>query len=231
MKRHSGTKRASRLLLWKLRLRAAAAALGAVAFGSAYFFVRQAFKDGVWRFDFYLFNKSLAAASLFLIALSMLLTSVHFLSRRPRRTLAYRKHLGLAGFWTGAAHGLASHFFLPEKFPLFSWMAGHPAEAGLGLAALALFGGMAVLSLSSVKGKLGGERWRRLLRWAGYAALVLAAVHAGALKWTSWTKYFRTFSSVLPSFSLPVVLFAAATLILRLTVLVFGRRRKARTPS
>lgn len=224
LKRHAGTKQASRLLLWKLRLRAAAAALGAVAFGSVYFFVRQAFKDGVWRFDFYLFNKSLATASLFLIALSMILTSVHFLSRRPSRALTYRKHYGLAGFWTGAAHGLASHLFLPDEFPLFSWMAGHLVEAGLGLAALALFGGMAVLSLAPVKGRLGGEKWRTCLRWAGYSALVLAAAHAGAIKWASWTNYFRTFSSVLPSFSLPVVLFAASAVLLRLVVRAVGRR-------
>jgi len=224
-----GARGVCRFLLWKLRLRAAAAALGAVAFGSAYFFVRQAFKDGVWRFDFYLFNKSLATASLFLIALSMILTSVHFLSRRPRRALAYRKHCGLAGFWTGAAHGLASHLFLPEKFPLFSWIAGHPAEAGLGFAALAFFGWMAVLSLASVKGRLGGEKWRKCLRWAGYSALVLAGVHAGTLKWASWTKYLRTFSSVLPSLSLPVVLFAAAALGLRLVVRV-RRRQDDRLP-
>ena len=194
----------STALLWKLRLRAAAAALAAVVFGGLYFFVRQAIKDDVWRFDFYLFNKSLATASLFLIALSLFLTSIHFISRRPRRALAYRKHYGLAGFWTGAAHGLASHLFLPEKFPLPSWIARHPAEAVLGLTALALFGGMAVLSLASVKGRLGGALWRRVLRFSGYTALILAGVHAGVLKWASWMKYIKTFESVLPSLTLPV---------------------------
>ncbi len=217
-------RRSPKSLLWKLRLRGAASALAAVAFGSLYFFVRQAFKDGIWRFDLYLFNKSLATASLFIIALSMLLTSIHFLSRKPRRALAYRKHYGLAGFWTGVIHGLVSHVFLPEKFPLPEWIGRHPLQAGLGLAALTAFGGMAVLSLASVKGRIGGRRWRIWLRWAGYAALVLAGAHAALLKWTSWTNYFKSFESILPSLSLPVVLCAAAAALLR-PALWAARRR------
>ncbi|MBM3296043.1 MAG: hypothetical protein FJY83_00405 [Candidatus Aminicenantes bacterium] len=205
-------------MLWRLRLRAAGVSLAAVAFGAAYFFVRQAIKDSIWRFDLYLFNKALAVASLFLVSLSLLLTSIRFFSRRPRRGLAHRKHFGLAGFWTGAVHGLVSHVFLAGKFPLPAWMARNPLAAGLGLAALALFGWMAVLSLAKIKGKMGGERWRKTLRTAGYAALVLAALHAASLKWGSWTKYLSTFESVLPSLSLPAVLFAAAVVLLRLFV-------------
>ena len=93
--------------------------------------------------------------------------------------------------------------------------------------ALAVFGGMAILSLSEVKGRVGGERWRKLLRYAGYAGLILAVAHTGLLKWESWTNFFRTFDPVLPSLSLPVALFGAAVLLLRLAAWIAGKKRRA----
>jgi hypothetical protein len=204
--------------LWKLRLRAAAIALAAIAFGGFYFFVRQRLKDGLWAFDLYLFNKSLATASLFLVALSMMLTGIGYFSRRPGRALALRKHYGLAGFWVGLAHGLVSHLCLPDKFPLASWAFEHPAASASGLAALLLFGTMAAFSNAGAKSRVGGELWRKGLRYAGYAALVVACIHAGILKGASWATYLGSFRSVLPSLSLPVVVFAAGAVVLRLIV-------------
>ena len=204
--------------LRKLRLRSVAAAAAAIAFGSLYFFVRQQLKDGVWGFDLYLFNKSLATASLFLVTLSMILTGIGYFSRRPGRALAFRKHYGLAGFWVGSAHGLVSHLLLPSRFPLSTWAFEHPVASATGLAALVLFGAMAASSSAGAKGRLGGELWRKGLRYAGYAALIIASVHAGVIKWASWTKYLRTFGSVLPSLSLPVVLFAVAAVVLRIFI-------------
>lgn len=203
--------------LRKLRLRAAAVALISIAFGSLYFFVRLNFKDGIWRFDLYLFNKSLATASLFLISL-MIMTGIGYFSRGPGRALAYRKHYGLAGFWLGLTHGLVSHALLPSRFPLSSWAFEHPVASATGIAALLLFGAMATSSNAEIKGRLGGDLWRKSLRYMGYAALVIACVHAGILKWASWTTYLRTFESVLPSLSLPVVLFAVAAVVLRIFV-------------
>ncbi len=204
--------------LRKLRLRAAAVAMAAIAFGSLYFFVRLRLKDGLWAFDLYLFNKSLATASLFLVALSMILTGIGYFSRRPGKALALRKHYGLAGFWVGLGHGLVSHLGLPDRFPLASWAFEHPAASASGWLALLLFGTMAVFSNAGAKSWVGGKLWRKGLRYAGYAALVVACVHAGILKWASWANYFGSFSSVLPSLSLPVVVFAAAALVLRLVV-------------
>jgi hypothetical protein len=204
--------------LRKLRIRSTAAAFSSIAFGALYFFVRQKLKDGIWDFDLYLFNKALATASLFLVSLSMILTGIGYFSRRPGRALAYRKHLGLAGFWTGLTHGLVSHGLLPDRFPLASWMLEHPLASATGLVSLLFFGVMAAISKAKVKGRLGGVLWRKGLRYLGYAALVAAAVHAGILKWASWAKYLRTFESVLPSLSLPIVLFAFAAVILRIIV-------------
>jgi hypothetical protein len=210
----------------KLRVRAAGTALAAIAFGCLYFLVRQYFKDAVWRFDLALLNKSLGTAALFLVALSMFLTGVAYFSRRSNRPLAYRKHYGLAGFWTALVHGAVNHFLLPA--------AGLQPERKLdaavsdvpGLAALVLFGAMAFLSNAGAKGRLGGETWRKALRYGGYAALVLAVGHTALLKWASWLKYLRTFDSVLPSLSLPVAAFAASAIILRLAVWAFEARKK-----
>ena len=75
---------------------------------------------------------------------------------------------------------------------------------------------MTVLSIPRVKARVGGGTWRKLLRYSGYSGLLLAVAHTGLLKWESWMNFFRTFDPVLPSLSLPVALFAAAVVLLRL---------------
>ncbi|MCK7480489.1 MAG: hypothetical protein M0C28_27060 [Candidatus Moduliflexus flocculans] len=97
----------------QIETRAWATAAAATAFGCLYFFVRQYFKDGIWRFDPTLVNKALGVAPLVLIALSMYLTGRSYFSRRPGDSLALRKPYGLAGFWIGLAHGAVDHFLLP----------------------------------------------------------------------------------------------------------------------
>lgn len=208
--------------LWR---RAWLVAAAAAAFGGLYFFVRQYFKDGIWKFDLYLFNKSLATTSLLLVSLSMLLTGWSYFRPGAGRVLAYRKFFGLLGFWIGFAHGVVSHAFLSGQFPFPSWGLKNPTASILGVAALLLFGVMAAASNRRVKGRWGGEAWRKFLRYAGYSALVAALIHAAVLKWASWTNYFRTFDSVLPSLSLPIGLVAAAAVILRVAVWASKRRR------
>jgi len=206
--------------------RAWSLAAAATSFGCVYFFVRQYFKDGVWRFDATLVNKSLGVAALLLIALSMFLTGWSYFSRRPGRSLALRKPYGLAGFWLGLLHGAADHLLLPAMGLKAELKAGAgPAEL-TGWAALALFGLMTLASNERARRTMGNGTWRLFLRYAGYAGVVLAAAHAAVLKSGSWSKYFRTFESVLPSLSLFVVALAAATVLLRLAVWIAGRRKR-----
>ncbi|MCU0243278.1 MAG: hypothetical protein MUE80_00685 [Acidobacteria bacterium] len=209
--------------------RAWALAAAATAFGCAYFFVRQYFKDGVWRFDATLVNKSLGVAALLLIALSMFLTGWSYFARRPGRSLALRKPYGLAGFWLGLLHGAADHLLLPA-LGLEAELRPEAFHAEIaGWVALALFGLMTLVSNERARTTLGNGTWRRVLRYAGYAGLVLAAAHAALLKSGSWSRYFRTFESVLPSLSLFVFALAAAAVILRLAVWVAERRKKGRS--
>lgn len=212
--------------LRRIETRAWATAAAATAFGCLYFFVRQYFKDGIWRFDLTLVNKALGVASLVLIALSMYLTGRSYFSRRPGDSLALRKPYGLAGFWIGLTHGAVDHVLLPalglgpERRP-----EGFPAEV-TGWAALALFAIMTLASNDKARKLLGTGTWRKLLRYAGYAGLILAAAHATLLKNASWSRYFRSFESVLPSLSLFAVAFAVATILLRLAVWWAGSRKK-----
>jgi DMSO/TMAO reductase YedYZ heme-binding membrane subunit len=208
--------------LWRL---SAAAAVASTAFGTVYFYVRQYLKDDVWRFDLTLVNKALGVTALLLIALSMGLTAVAYFGRGRARLLAYRKHLGLVGFWTGALHGAVDHFVLPAIGLNAEPAAGDLHADAAGVAALVLFALMAALSVAGVKGRVGGERWRKLLRYAGYAGLVLAVAHAALLKWSSWSNYVRTFDPVLPSLSLPAAVLAAAALLGRLAVWLSARRK------
>jgi len=212
--------------LKKIWARAAGTAAAAVAFGSLYFFVRQYFKDGLWRFDLSILNKSLGTAALFLVALSMFLTGAAYFSGPSKRPLAFRKYYGLAGFWTAAVHAAVNHFALPAaglhpERKIDALTTDLPALAGL-----VILGAMALLSSSRAKGRLGGEAWRKTLRYGGYAALLLVLAHTVLLKGASWIKYFRTFDPVLPSLSLPVAAFAAAAVVLRLAVWAAQARKK-----
>ena len=102
----------------RIRLRAWTVALAAVALGCGYFFVRQFFKDGIWRFDLTLVNKSLGVAALLLLALSMLLTGpVLFLAPRLEKAgspQALRAGRILARL---LAHGAVEHVILPVARP------------------------------------------------------------------------------------------------------------------
>ncbi len=215
----------------RIRRRAWTAALAAVAFGCAYFFVRQFLKDAVRRFDATLVNKSFGTASLFLIALSMALTGIAVLSRPGSMALAYRKDLGLAGFWIGLAHGAVEHVLLPVLGLQSESGPGTRHAEALGLVALVLFALMALASNDRARGKMGPRAWRLFLRYAGYAGLILGAAHAAGLKAASWGRYFRTFRPVLPSLSLPVALFAAAAILLRLAVWPRIRKRSGGRPT
>jgi hypothetical protein len=209
----------------RIRRLTVATAAGAIAFGALYFFVRRFLKDGIWLFDLTLVNKALGTAALFLITLSMGLTAAAYFARGPARLLAYRKHFGLVGFWTGLVHGAVNHFLMPAVGLQPERNIDAVLSDGPGLAALILFGGMAVLSNAGIKGRVGGETWRKLLRYGGYAGLALAVAHAALLKWSSWTKYVRTFDPVLPSLSLPVAVLAAAAVLGRLAVWISARRK------
>jgi len=213
--------------LRRLWFRAWALAAGAGAFGCVYFLVRQHFKDGIWRFDLTLVNKSLGVAALLLLALSMTSTGLNVLGKRNGRRVVLRKYYGLVGFWTGLAHAAADHWLLPAAGVHPEGGIEDPHADAVALAALALFALMAAVSNDRARMRLGTVRWRKFLRYAGTAGLVLAAAHATLLKGASWARYVRTFSSVLPSLSLPVVLFAAAVVLLRLVVWISRGGKKA----
>ena len=211
-------------LLIKLRWTALFYSIGAVVLSAVYFVLRQRFKDGFWGFDFYLTNKAFSIASLLLIAASMLLTGWRYFGKVSPATFALRKHLGLAGFFLGLAHGLATHMLMPEEFPWPGWVLENLWSSTLAFAALLVFALMAIASSAKVKGRMGGERWRLFLRYGGYAAMIMAAAHAGILKWESWVKYLESFSSVLPSLSLPAVVFCLFVVVLRLAMSLSKKR-------
>lgn len=216
------------LRLWG---RALAVGLGAAVFGGLYFFIRQFLKDGVWRFDLTLVNKALGTAALLLLTLSMLLTGVVYFSGNSRGRLAYRKYYGLIGFWLALAHGVLNHMILPAVGLSAESSAGTRHGEALGLAALIVFALMTSVSNTKARGRMGGEPWRRFLRYAGYGGLVLSAGHAALLKGPSWAKFFGTFKPFLPSLSLPVAGLAAAAVALRVWIFIAEKRKGAKPTS
>ena len=215
----------------RLWVRAWGLALALVTFGTVYFFYRQFVKDGIWRFDLALVNKSLGTAALAVIALSMIMTSLAYFKLGPVRLLAWRKHLGLVGFWTGLAHGAVNHILLPVVGLAAETKGESLHGEAAGLAALAIFAALAVLSLDRVRRRLDGAVWRKALRYGGYAGLILAAGHAVLLKGSSWLNFFRTFKPFLPSLSLPAAALAAAAVLLRVGIAIAQKAKGAKATS
>lgn len=188
-----------------------------LAFSYFYFFIRQYFKDGIWRADLNLANKAVAVTSLFLISLSMLQTGLSLIRKSRAKNLAIRKYFGLVGFWFGLTHAVFSHLIFPViglKTEGAPW--GEELSEFLARLALFLFFIMALLSNNRIKARIKGKKWLSAMRYLGYSGLIFAAIHASLLKWPSWVRYFSGFKSILPSLSLPVVIIAVVTLILRI---------------
>ncbi len=209
---------------------AAAAAAAAVTFSSAWFLAREILRGSGAGFGPALLNKALAVSALGLVAYSMLLTGVARFFPRFRKSLALRKAFGLTGFGLGLAHALINHAVLDTRSSPELAKASHPGVM-LGAVAVFVFAAMAVASFGPVRRSLGADRWRKFLRYAGYAGLIAAAAHAAILKGGSWARYLRTFGTGLPSLSLPAVALAALAVALRVAVWAAGRRRKPAEPT
>lgn len=205
-------------------LRAALYAAGLVAFASAWFFAREIFRGRPAGFGPDLLNKALAVSSLALVAGSMLLTGLARFVPRFRPGLARRKAYGLAGFALGALHALATHAFLAAR-PSGEIAGADHGGVMLGSATLFVLSAMALASNGAARRRLGGAAWRRFLRYAGYAALLLATAHAAVLKGASWARWATTFGTVLPSLSLPAVIIALAAIGLRVGMWAADRKK------
>lgn len=155
-------------------------------------FIMEYLYIGVERgFSIYTINRAFATNAFVLIGLSLGLASFTYFTKKFQNKLLYRMYLGNMGFFMALIHGGISaffYFFMSEALkPNFefgkSWhIAGGlyiPNQVAflLGIIALMIFAFMALISIRYFILKLGGVRWRLLLRYLGYGGFILVMFH------------------------------------------------------
>lgn len=169
-------------------------------------------------------NRSFADAGMLLIGMSFALSGLCYFFNFLDTKILYRRDLGLNGFYLVATHGLYS--FLFSKFiPWFKYFESDRLLAFVpAVLSLLIFLGMALISNKYAAKKLGGEKWRTMLR-LGYIAYILGAVHAVLWGFDDWLEWFGTNS--LPPISLIITVFVGFVLLLRIALwFVLNKRNK-----
>lgn len=172
-------------------------------------------------------NRAFASAGMVVIGYSYILSGITYYWDFLDKTLVYRKHLGLVGFYMIVIHFLLSLVV----FPFMNYFRESSIMAFMfGFNSLAILVMMALISNKYSVAHIGGKMWRVLLR-LGYVSYVFAVIHfwlRNSFKWSSWLD--GTWRSDFPPTSLIVFLFAAYVIFVRV-MLEISLRLKHRQKS
>lgn len=130
---------------------------------------------GKW--DLFGINQAAANTGIVLISLSFLLTSLSYFFNFADRLIVFRKHLGILGFCWVMAHILTVMFMLPAMFPLSDWLGKRLVSFSYGAISTLIFAFMTAISNKYGMFVMGGKRWREILRYGGYFALLMGLIH------------------------------------------------------
>lgn len=172
---------------------------------SAFFFVYVSILDGP--FTLVSFAKVMAGTANFLFAMSLSLSSFGYFFNFLDSKVVYRKYFGLLGYFAALTYTLLLPVLRPERYFFglseYFWT----SDVLLGLSAMAIFTGMALISNDRAMLAIGPVRWRSLLR-LGYVAFFLLVVRAvmnesnpiGAdPKPEYWMAYFQSLDTLPPT--------------------------------
>jgi DMSO/TMAO reductase YedYZ heme-binding membrane subunit len=173
-------------------------------------------------------SKALAATGGLLIGFSFALSGFAYYFNFLDTKVAYRKYLGLVGFWFALAYTLSLFFVDPDKyfFGLFHNLL--TADVLLGLGAMLILTFMALISRTRAMQWLGPPRWRKLLR-LGYLAYAMLVVRAVVVEWDVWTAWAENPAGRLPPPRLVLSIFAVGILLFRGSMIVSQFFRKKNT--
>lgn len=161
------------------------------------------------------FNRATANAAMILIGISFIISGISYFWDFADYYTIYRKYWGLVGFWLASLHGFVSlaqhefdlgYFLLPQNIVAFL----------SALASMLILVMMAVISNVSIIKKLGGKRWRALLR-VGYFAYIFAIIHIAIKAWPQWESAFIS-GNALPPASMLTVAFGLIVLGMRIAL-------------
>lgn len=173
-------------------------------------------------------NKSVADTAIILMGASMILSSICYFFNALDKMIIYRKYLGLVGFAYAVAHLILSWNAFMSLFKIATWQTDRVWPVFAGLLATIIFTVMALISNTYAAGKLGGRRWKFILR-TGYLAVIFVAVHVGLLRLPRWISWFQEGMQTPPSLSLLVTLFMVLVVLMRI-VLWWSVSRKRTVP-
>lgn len=132
------------------------------------------YDQGFTRFSF---AKTFAGTANILLACSFALSSVGYFFDFLDSKVAYRKYLGLLGYFSAALYTMLVVFLRPERYFYGFFHNFWSSDILFGLTAMAILTGMALISNNRAMLWLGPERWRFYLRF-GYLAFFLLVLRA-----------------------------------------------------
>lgn len=177
-------------------------------------------------------NRSLAIGTVLTVGVSFALSGLCYFWDFVDTKIIYRKYIGIVGLDLALLHGALSWYLYaspdhnsPAYTYHYLWSVGglhisNSASVVFGIIALLILGIMFMSSRSFIMPKLGGKRWREVLR-TGYAALFLSIFHFGIKQSTDWTHWMQSQNHIMfPPSSFIVLIFIVAVLALRLALSV-----------
>lgn len=179
-----------------------------------------------WQSEFSLFTMSVgvAGAAAFLIGFSFGLSGISYYFDFLDREIAYRKNLGLVGYFMALAYSVLLLFVDPEKY-FYGFFNNLPSfDFILGLSAMGILTLMAIVSNNFVMRKIGAYNWRFILR-LGYVAYLMLILRAVIMEGQDWFLWLQRFDS-LPPPRLIVSLFAISVIMLRISMEISIRNKK-----
>lgn len=163
-------------------------------------------------------NDVIAATASIMIGFSFALSGLCYYFNFLDTKIAYRKYLGLVGFWLAFLYTFILVILNPQKY--FYGLFAHvwSADIILGFMALGIFTFMAIISTHWAMRRMGVTYWRIGLRlgYLAYALLIMRAIIIEGDMWQIWFAY----PHGLPPLRLIGTVFATLVLCLRGSIII-----------
>ena len=210
----------------------------AVVFGGslAYAIVRYHLAGDVeWRhFPLFIFNKATSLAAVVFVSCSYLIGKIiHWHDHDKALRLVVIKFCGLMGFFLAGVHAFLSLSLLsPAYYAKYFDEAGRLNLQGelaisVGVIALFLLMGPALMTLPMMPKAVGGQRWKRGQRM-GYLTLILVVAHLVVLGLKGWLAP-KGWPAGIPPISLVAVLAALVPLLVKRKLIRDKQKREEQT--
>ena len=159
---------------------------------------------------------AVGATAAVMIGCSLSMSGLGYFFNAFDRLTAYRKYLGVIGFWLALLYSLLLAYSDQARY-VYGLLDNLTApDVFLGLSAMSILAFLTLISNQTAVKLLGSIWWRRLLRLA-YVAYILLAIRAYTMEKEVWSKWLRL-PDGLPPVRLLLTFFVIAVVGLRVAV-------------